>query len=85
MKGTVAELKKMLSNMKDQDLLVIPYGRDGVKQAEPTIVEVLVFGKKRMFGEEVLEWNGDPREYDYESMEALLKDGGKIVKALVFK
>jgi hypothetical protein len=49
MKGTVAELKKMLNNMKDQDLLVIPYGRDGVKQAEPTIVDVLVFGKKRMW------------------------------------
>jgi hypothetical protein len=87
MKGTVAELKKMLNAMNDQDLVVAPFGRekDQVAQAVPTIIEVLVFGKKRSFGEELLEWNGDPREYGYADMKALQADGGKIIKAIVLR
>jgi hypothetical protein len=87
MKGTVAELKKMLNNMHDQDLVVTPFGRerDQVMQAVPTIIDVLAFGKKRNFGEELLEWNGDPREYGYPDMKALQADGGKIVKAIVLR
>jgi hypothetical protein len=84
MKGTVAELKKMLNNMNDQDLIVASE-RDHVVQALPTIIEVLVFGKKRTFKEELLEWNGDPREYGYPDMKALQADGGKIVKAIVLR
>lgn len=84
MKGTVAELKKMLNSMNDQDLIVTPE-RDHVVQAQPTIIDVLVFGKKRQFGEELLEWNGDPREYGYDDMKAMQAAGGKIVKAIVLR
>jgi hypothetical protein len=85
-KGTVAELKKILNSMKDQDVLVSSFGyNDAIKQVVPTIIDVLVYGKGRSYGEEIIEYTGDPRDHGYETMDELTKDGGKIIKALVFR
>jgi hypothetical protein len=78
--GKIGDLKKLIANMSDDDIFVIPGPDHTYRHAKAHEDEILAYGSNDFH-----QWTGDVCDYGYENMQELNIDGGKIIKALIIE